>query len=167
MHLGETPRKFIIQLWQYSIVVGSDGVPVSKSNQITLSPCNVSDWSTYGSSFTSQAGAFGFSQMLCIANNQNISLVGYAGSTTYKYLNLQIVACDQSKDSSCDSPTNINTYVNNYVSKHDYFKVRFFVLNTILTPTNQDPITRVLEKNIFVAFSKTIGTFGYINMATY
>ena len=104
----------------------------------------MSAWASYGSSFSSQAGAFGFGQMLCIASGQNISLVGYAGSTTYQYLNLQIMACDQSKDSSCDSASNINTYVNNYVSNHDYFKVRFFVLDTILTPTNEDPITRVL-----------------------
>jgi hypothetical protein len=82
--------------------------------------------------------------MLCIPKSTIISLSGYAGSTTYEFLNLQIMACDQSKDSICDSPANINTYVNNYVSQNDYFKVRFFVLDTILTPTNSNPITRIL-----------------------
>ena len=54
------------------------------------------------------------------------------------------MACDQTKDTSCDTPSNINTYVNNYVSQNGYFKVRFFVLDTILTSTNTNPITRVL-----------------------
>lgn len=54
------------------------------------------------------------------------------------------MACDQTKDTSCDTASNINTYVNNYVSQNDYFKVRFFVLDTILTATNTNPITRVL-----------------------
>jgi len=144
VNLGEKPRKFIFLLYQNSIVVNDKGVPVVTTTQINLSPCNISDWSSYGSSFESQAGAFGFEQMLCIPASQNVSLTGYAGSSTYQYLNLQIVACDQSKDSSCDTPTNINTYINNYVSQHDYFKVRFFVLDTILTPTNTDPITRAL-----------------------
>ena len=82
--------------------------------------------------------------MLCIPKTTSISLSGYAGSTTYQYLNLQIMACDQTKDTSCDTPSNINTYVNNYVSQNGYFKVRFFVLDTILTSTNTNPITRVL-----------------------
>lgn len=82
--------------------------------------------------------------MLCLPKTKSISLSGYAGSTTYEYLNLQIMACDQSKDPICDTSTNINTYINNYVSLKDYFKVRFFVLDTILTPTNTNPITRIL-----------------------
>jgi hypothetical protein len=53
----------------------------------------------------------------------------------------------------------------NYLSNNDYFNVRFFLVDTIVTPDNDDPITYVLEKNIFMAFTDTVGTVGYINMA--
>jgi hypothetical protein len=55
----------------------------------------------------------------------------------------------------------------NYLNANDYFNVRFFVLDTIITPTNDEAVVNVLEKNIFMAFSNTIGTVGYINMAEY
>lgn len=55
--------------------------------------------------------------------------------------------------------------MNNYLSKTDYFKVRFFLVDAIITPDSSDPVTYILEKNIFMAFTDTIGTVGYINMA--
>jgi hypothetical protein len=54
-----------------------------------------------------------------------------------------------------------------YLSSTDYFNVRFFLVDTILTPTSSNPINYVLEKNIFMSFTSTIGTVGYINMAQY
>ena len=90
---------------------------------------------------------------------------GYIGSPDYAYLSLEVVECDQSKDATCDTPANINNYMTNYLTSTDYFKVRFFLVDTIITPDNTDPVTYILEKNIFMAFTQTIGTVGYINMA--
>jgi len=103
--------------------------------------------------------------MLCIQSGQNISLAGYTGSDTYEYLSLQIVQCDQAMDASCDTAANINSYISSHVSTNDYFKVKLFVVDTIVTPSNDDAISNVLEKDIFLAFSDTMGTVGSINMA--
>ena len=45
--------------------------------------------------------------------------------------------------------------------------MRFYVVDTIITPTNDNAITTILEKNIFLAFSSTQGTVGYIDMAEF
>ena len=82
--------------------------------------------------------------MLCITSGQNISLAGYAGSDPYSYLNLQILQCNQTLDPHCDTTSNINTYMSNYLTTNNYFQVRFFVLDTILTPTNETPQSLVL-----------------------
>ena len=158
--LSVTPRKFIISLTQNSIVGGT-----ATTSAVLLSPCNASDWSGYGTNFEAQFNAFGFGQMLCIQSGQSISLAGYAGSTTYEYLSLQIHTCNQTLDSSCDTTSNINSYITSHISTNDYFKVKFFALDTILTPDKDDAITYVLEKSIFLAFSNTMGTVGLLNLA--
>ena len=53
----------------------------------------------------------------------------------------------------------------NYLSTNDYFQLNFYVLDTILTPSNDNAITYVLEKNIFLGFSTSVGTIGHIKMA--
>ena len=158
--LSITPRKFMIDLWQRQISQGN----VSQS-RINLAPCNLSDWSSYNTNFEHQFNAFGFGQMLCIQKGQNVSLAGYAGSSIFEYISLQIFACNQTVDPNCDTTSNINTYISNYLSVSDYFKVKFYVLDTIITPNQHDAISYVLEKNIFLAFSDTMGTVGHLNMA--
>lgn len=167
VNLGATPKNFIFYMYQYKIVKNSGGPPTTSKTNVMLAPCNESDWSSYGTQFTSQFSAFGFGQMLCIQNGQNISLAGYAGSDTYEYLSLEIVQCNQTLDATCDTPSNINTYMNNYVAANDYFKVKLYVVDSIITPTNEDAVSRVLEKDIFLAFSRTVGTVGSINMAEF
>ena len=103
--------------------------------------------------------------MLCIQNGQSISLAGYAGSSTYQYLSLQIHACNQTLDPNCDTTSNINSYMTTHLNTNDYFKVKFFALDTILTPDKDVAISHVLEKNIFLAFSTTMGTVGLLNLA--
>lgn len=78
-----TPKKFIIELTQTQILKNVGGPPTVTTTNIPLTPCASSDWSKYGTSFTSQFSAFGFGEMLCINNAQAISLSGYAGSDTY------------------------------------------------------------------------------------
>ena len=57
--------------------------------------------------------------------------------------------------------------MNNYLNINDFFKVKLFVVDTILTPSSENAVSSVLEKSIFLAFSSTVGTVGYINMAEF
>jgi len=41
----------------------------------------------------------------------------------------------------------------NKLTTNDYFKVRFFIIDTIITPTNDVPSVKFLEKNIFMSFT--------------
>jgi enamine deaminase RidA (YjgF/YER057c/UK114 family) len=167
VNLATTPRQFIFLLNQYKVVKSTSGPPTTTKTPLILSQCNASDWESYGSNFQGQFNAFGFGQMLCLQSGQSLSLSGYTGSDTYEYLSLEIQQCNQTIDATCDTSANTNSYMTNYLSTNDYFKVRFYVVDTIVTPSNDDAITRVLEKDIFLAFSDTLGTVGYINMAEF
>jgi len=162
--LSDNTKKFIFFLKQNRIA-SVNGTPTIVKTDIRLSPCEVEDWSSLGTAFTTQFEAFGFTKMLCIKSGESFEMKGYIGSPDYAYLSLEVVECDQSKDATCDTPANINNYMTNYLTSTDYFKVRFFLVDTIVTPDNTDPVTYILEKNIFMAFTQTIGTVGYINMA--
>ena len=72
--------------------------------------------------------------MLCLTSGKNISLQGYVGSTAFSYLSLTIDKCSPSTDASCDTTTNTNNYMSSYLSSNDYFKVNFYMLDTIITP---------------------------------
>ncbi len=74
--------------------------------------------------------------MLCIDQGQSYSMNGYIGSSSYSYLTFKIVQCNQTIDNTCDSAININNFISNYLTTNDYFKVRFFLVDTILTPSN-------------------------------
>lgn len=74
--------------------------------------------------------------MLCIDSGQSYSLAGYLGSPSYSYLNFKIVQCNQTIDETCDSEVNINNFISSYLSNNDYFKVKFFLVDTILTPSS-------------------------------
>ena len=52
-----------------------------------------------------------------------------------------------------------------YLLTNDYFKVRFFVVDTLVNPTNDNAIVNFLEKNLFLSFTSDTGTVGYINFA--
>lgn len=54
-----------------------------------------------------------------------------------------------------------------YLSTNDFFKTKIFVMDTIVSAGNKNAISHFLEKNIFLAFSKTIGTIGHINMGEF
>lgn len=74
--------------------------------------------------------------MLCIDQGQTYSLAGYIGSPNYSYLTFKIVQCNQTIDNTCDSAININSFISSYLSNNDYFKVKFYIVDTILTPSN-------------------------------
>jgi hypothetical protein len=162
--LSITPRKFIIDMWQHRTVTYNGGSPVVNISRIALSQCNYSDWSHYGLAVQHQYKSFGFDQMLCIQKDQVISLAGYAGSEVFEYLRLEIHECNQTIDGNCDTQVNIDAYMTSYLNANDFFKTKIFVMDTIVSPGNSTAISYVLEKNIFLAFSKTMGTMGHINM---
>lgn len=143
----------------------SNGTVVFIKKPIMLSPCQKNDWKNIDSNFESQFEAFGFDKMLCIESGQSYELMGYIGSPGYKYLSFTIAQCDITKDPLCDTTVNVNTFMTNFLTTSDYFKVRFFLVDTILTPENDNAVSYMIEKNIFVAFTNTIGTVGFINLA--
>lgn len=133
--LSVTPRKFQFLLSQTSIAP-INGTPAKVSSPIILSPCQKEDWSSLGDNFQSQFTAFGFDKMLCISSGQSYEIAGYIGSPTYKYLTFDIVQCDPMKDPNCDTTANSNAYMTSFLTTTDYFKVRFFLVDTIVTPDN-------------------------------
>jgi hypothetical protein len=70
--------------------------------------------------------------------------MGYIGSPNYKYLTFTISRCDQTKDPLCDTTANVNTFMSNFLTNKDYFKVRFFLVDTILTPENDDAVSYII-----------------------
>ena len=69
--LSLTPRKFIFELKQESIIVNpTTGLPLKTTSTIMLSPCQLSDWSSLGTNFEKQYAVFGFQKMLCIQSGQ-------------------------------------------------------------------------------------------------
>jgi hypothetical protein len=164
--LTANPKKFIYLLNQNTIAL-VNGVPTIVKTPIRLSQCQLSDWDFFGEQFSQQFTAFGFDRMLCIESGQSYQLSGYIGSADYNYLSFEIVQCNITMDPTCDTAANIDSYMENYLSNTDYFNVRFFLVDTILTPQKSESINYILEKNIFMSFTSTIGTVGYINMAEF
>jgi len=75
--------KFIFHLDQYKIEKSLSGPPKITKTPLRLNRCNSSAWKNLGSDFDGQFNAFGFDQMLCLEEGQQISLSGYTGSDVY------------------------------------------------------------------------------------
>ena len=90
---------------------------------------------------------------------------GYSGSDLFQFLNLQVHECNQTIDGNCDSVSNINSFMASHLSTHNYFKLKIFVLDTIIAPDSHQPISYMLEQNIFLAFTSSMGSVGHINLA--
>jgi hypothetical protein len=130
----------------------------------------LSDWKDIGNNFRDQFNALGMSKMLCIQDNAAVSLQGYEGSSNYDYLVLKVSKCKNITTSSrfqCKSQSDIDSFITNRISEHDFLKVRFFIVDTRITPGDQDPVTKVLEKKIFLSFTDELGTKGFISFAYY
>jgi hypothetical protein len=141
--LSASTMKFLMLLGQVSIAP-INGIPTEVVTPIPLSPCQLSDWKDFGKDFITQYTALGFNKMLCVSSSASMSIAGYAGSPTYEYLNFKIVMCNQIMDIRCDSTANINTYITTFLTNNDYFHVRFYMVDTIITPSNDQAITKVL-----------------------
>ena len=165
--LSLTPRKFIIELLQHRINSTSPSPSVVTANAVTLAPCNYSDWSGYGSHIQHQYQGLGFNHMLCIQTGQNVSLSGYSGSDIFDYLSLNVHECNQTKDGNCDTVPNINSYMASHIAARNYFKVKIFVLDTVVAPDSHNALTYMLEQNIFLAFTTQTGSVGHVNMAEF
>ena len=53
------------------------------------------------------------------------------------------------------------------MTANDFFKVELYVLDTEISPTHTEYLTKILEKEIFVTFSHDIGGRGIIRMGHY
>ena len=107
------------------------------------------------------------SKMLCIPSTEAYSVTGYTGSEKFDYLELQVVACNQTFFPSCDTAANVDNFMSNFLTTNSYFKTRFIMVDTIFTPDDPIPYRKVLEKDMFMAFSTTLGTVGHLNVAEF
>lgn len=72
--------------------------------------------------------------MLCIDNNEAISLYGYAGGSPYHFLSLEINLCHTGIP-NCDTRNNSYSQMTSYLNLNNLYEVRLFLANTILTPS--------------------------------
>lgn len=107
--------------------------------------------------------------MLCIKNSSQVSLKGYEGSPKYSYLTLKVKTCTNNtyESHACKTPAEISSFISSYLTTNDYFKVKFFIVDTRISPAEQNPISKILEKKIFLSFTDELGTKGYISFAHY
>lgn len=75
--------------------------------------------------------------MLCLDSNATYEMYGYEGEVPYRYLKLEIRICDRGAD--CDSYDNISASMASYLSTNNYYNVRFFMVNTIISPEDDNP----------------------------
>lgn len=81
--------------------------------------------------------------MLCIDSTASYELYGYSGELPYKYLLLEINKCSNST-TSCDTLANVNSYMTSYLTTNNYFKVKFFIVSTIVSPSSDEPISNII-----------------------
>ena len=160
--LSLSPKPFSFNLLQVSHRGG-----ITTRRRLVLAQCNVSSWTAFGSGFQIQFNLFRFGEMMCIQAGQNFSLLGFCGGFIYDFLQLQINRCDPSLDVDCDTTANVNSFMSNYLLANDYFNVKLYVVDTIISPKQQNPVSHVMEKNIFLAFSQNLGTTGFITFSKY
>lgn len=74
--------------------------------------------------------------MLCPATGSAVMMKGYEGSPNYAYLTLKIKSCTNNTYDTvaCRPPTAITTFINNHLAANDFFKVRFMILDTRISP---------------------------------
>ena len=97
--------------------------------------------------------------MLCIKDSTAISLQGYEGSSNYDYLILKVNKCSNSTPDShvCKPQSQIDSFIQTKVNLTDFLKVRFFIVDTRITPGDQNPVTKVLEKKYSFLLQMSLG----------
>ena len=70
-------------------------------------------------------------------------------------------------DVNCDTTANVDSYMSTFLTTNDFFNVKIYVIDTIISPEETDPITLVIEKNIFLSFAQNLGTTGFISFLKY
>lgn len=68
---------------------------------------------------------------------------------------------------NCTTPNNIKQKFEDVLGKKDFFKVDLLLLNTVISPQQEDATKLVLENEIFLTFSNTSGSRGEIKMGRY
>lgn len=106
--------------------------------------------------------------MFCPSSNSNYSIQGTQDEDIFKYLTLIVTGCRQSaNDTACVNQTQKEQFISNWITNNDFFQVKFYLMNTIITATNEDPISYYVETDVFLAFTSNTGTVGNIKLADY
>ena len=110
--------------------------------------------------------------MLCPSPDDDISFEGYEGSEFFNKLELMVCRCTAPDPSSglantCASPIDTDAYFNVHLDLYDFFKVRLFFVDTVISPSNDNPISLTLERDIFVTFTDSMGSRGEVTLGRY
>ena len=105
--------------------------------------------------------------MLCPDASENITLKGFAGSPDWVSYYFIVEQCKNvSADWICyDQPT-IDTFFNNHFLTNDFFKVQLYIVDTVISPSQEDPISYTIEDEIFVTFAEKSGSRGKDKMGS-
>jgi hypothetical protein len=92
--------------------------------------------------------------MFCPSADSSYSIQGTQDEDVYKYLTIIVTGCRQeANDSNCVNQTQKEQFLSNWVSNNDFFQVKFYILDTIITATNSDPVSHFVETDVFLAFT--------------
>jgi hypothetical protein len=90
----------------------------------------------------------------------------------FNKLELMVCRCTAPDPSSglpntCASPIDTDAYFNVHLDLYDFFKVRLFFVDTVISPSNDNPISLTLERDIFVTFTDSMGSRGEVTLGRY
>jgi hypothetical protein len=80
--------------------------------------------------------------MLCIANSQTFSLFGYSGGMPHQFMSLKIALCNS--EIGCGTQAQSQTFMMNYLTTHTYFQLRLFLVDTVISPAQAQPVSRTI-----------------------
>ena len=104
------------------------------------------------------------SQMYCVPVSETYELSGYEGDDDDSKFEIQIKRCN---GAGCSSAADFDTFMDTFLDANDYFKVRLYIVDTIFSLEDPEPVQETIEKDIFLSFTDTLGSRGTISFATY
>lgn len=129
---------------------------VKTTQNIPLSPCNISQWSGVTSSITNSYKTQNFQQWLCPPLGTVIPLQGKFTSDSFKYAQLVISECTDNvlyPNTTCKSGTDIT----DFLSSNGQFTISIYLINPVLNPGDPSFINYYLEDSNYFSFDTYTG----------
>lgn len=84
--------------------------------------------------------------MLCPSPDEELVVAGFAGSDTFKTMSIMVEQCRNgtSTEWTCHSPPTIKNKFDTHFMTKDFFKASLVILNTIISPQQENATKTVL-----------------------